>query len=204
MMSRIALVLLLAVAISIAARPALADCLDPTWCYCQLVPGQCEVLVSAEITAIAGDQVTLLVLEDPFYDPDGLITNGLELTLTSPTPGWGGLEVGQRGLFRVHPPGTCAFGETHESYLAGAVIEANGTYPCSTYSLYVATNRAALIEVVLGGACYTDAWQMMGIEHYCEGESGCCSGGGGSASVGGMLPMLLLGLTLLRPGKRQK
>jgi hypothetical protein len=200
MLSRTALILLVAVAIGIAPRPAAAIfCIHPTWCYCQLVPGECDALIKAEVTAIEDASITLLVLEEPFYDPEDLVTSGMELTLNTQAPGWTGMVVGQRGLFMVHHPGTCSQSEPDEPYLEGALAESNGTYPCSTYPSFAATNEAALIAVILGGNCDVDALQMMGIEHYCEGESGCCYG---SASVGGTLPMLLLGLTLLRRGRR--
>ncbi len=192
--------LLFSAAIEFLPQDAAASCRDPTECYCKLAPNRCEVLASAEVAASGNGQVTLRVLENPFYDPDSLISTGMELTFDDEFSVAAELEEGQRGLFRFHPPGACVLVEPDKPYLAAALTESSGTYPCDSYPSYPGTDRAALLSVVLGADCHNAAWQMIGIEHYCEGTSGCCYSI--QASLGNALPVLLLGIFIV-PGKRR-
>ena len=179
--------------------PAEAECIDPTQCFCSLVPEQCEMLVTAEVIVVDGTYASLKVVGEPHHDPEGILQDGqliegLKYSRSELAPG-------NVGLFRIHPPGACVISEPNSFYIASLVVESSGKYLCETYPGFSGATKDQLLAAILSGKCYEAVFELMDIKNYCEGESGCCYQT--MASIDSAMILALLGLVLVPRGNRR-
>jgi hypothetical protein len=183
----------------IVSAPAEAECIDPTQCFCSLVPEQCEMLVTAEVMAFEEMIASLQVVGEPHHDPEGILQDGqliegLKYSRIELAPG-------NVGLFRIHPPGACVIYEPNDFYIASFVLESSGKYFCETRSEFSGARKDQLLAAILSGTCYESVLELMDIKNYCEGESGCCYQT--MASVDSVMILAVLGLVLVPRGNRR-
>jgi len=163
--NRVLPVLLFTVAVLLPGRSS-AECIDPTYCYCGLVPdGDGAVLVRAEVMRESDSGVDIRVLGIPFYDPGGLVASGEALedfTGCDRT----NITVGDVGIFLAYPE-------------AGAIrffiIEEGGRYFCEYKPDFPGLDMNELAQLVLSGDCWENA-HALGIVADCDPiVSGCCN-----------------------------
>ena len=159
----VTLVLALCVLLS---RPSGASCIDPTHCYCGLVPEADDVIVRAEVTRADESTVSIRVVGAPFYNPDGLVLSGqvLEgLTFHRTIH----LATGDVALFRM---------KKSLDQIAFYIIEEGGRYRCRYVPDFPGLDMIELTQLALSGDCQVNAMALLDLDGYCQDVvSGCCN-----------------------------
>jgi hypothetical protein len=148
-----------------------AECIAPAFCYCALVPGECDTLVTAEVVDSDTEWGRLRVSGTPHYDPEGILSDGVIVSGIEPC--YPEARVGDVGLFRLYQKEACGSQTTGPTGCI-SLIETDGKYLCDTYPDFSGATLGVVVDTVLSDDCETAAFELMKIEDYCEGESGCC------------------------------
>jgi len=152
-------------------------CIEATDCFCNLKPGECEVLVTAEVVEAEVVDVpdsnrvrmfaSIRVQGQPHYDTRGLVQDGqlIEDLESCYYPHRGDL-----GLFRVHPSSPC---DPDKHIIAGAALISDEKVLCGLDYDFPGATVEDVVAAVFSDDCRAAVLEL-GVENHCGPGGGAC------------------------------